>query len=388
MATPVDFDRIHPRAGSGALKYDAREAVFGRGEIVPLWVADMDFATAPEISAAIAQRAAHPLYGYSTRPESMKQALVSWMARHHGWQPALEWVRFSPGLVSAIYMAVQAFTRPGEGVIVQSPVYFPFYTAIRENDRRVLNNPLRLENGRYRMDLVDLKRQIEAGARLLLLCSPHNPGGRVWSREELEALLTLCREKEVVILSDEIHCDLVYSDHTHTPLASLPGAKEVCVTLLAPSKTFNTAGLTTAAVVIADERLQKRFDRIVCGVHLAGGNLFGDLAFEVAYTHGEAWHRQLMAYLEKSRDLMAAFVADRLEGIEMVVPEATYLAWLDCRALGLSDRALRRFFIQKAGLGLNPGLQFGRNGSGFMRLNFALPRARLFEALERLERAL
>ncbi len=378
-----DFSRVYTRSGSGSLKYDASERLFGRGDLIPMWVADMDFAAPPCVQQAIRQRAEHPIYGYALRPDEMIAALAEWMREQHGWRLPEDGVSFLPGVVPALYMAVLAFTEPGDQVIVQPPVYPPFFHAVRENGREVLENPLRQEEGVWRMDLARLQASLTERSRLLFLCNPHNPVGRCWSADELRELLALCRRAGVLVVSDEIHCDLVYPPQRHTPAALLDDG---LVSLFAPSKTFNIAGLATAAAVIGEPRQRRRFRQVLRSLHLNEGHIFGDLAFATAYRCGADWRRQLLDYLAGNRQRLAGAI-ESLAGIRWTPPEASFLAWLDCREMGLDDAGLKRFFVERAGLGLSAGLDFGAPGSGFMRLNFAMPESVLERALHRLRAA-
>ncbi len=385
-----DFDRDIVREGTHALKYDGRAGQFGRADVLPLWVADMDFAVPEAITQALRARAEHPIHGYTRHPASMIEALVGWLARRHGWRIDPEWVVIVPGVVPSLHAATLAFARPGQGVIAQPPVYAPFFSAVTTTGRQLLENPLRLEDGRYRIDFDDLEA-LAARARLMLLCSPHNPIGRVWTRAELERLLDVARRHRLVVLSDEIHHDLVLPGHRHVPLASLADDVEV-ITALAPSKTFNIPGLGLSALIAPkpEQRaaLRAAFDLLRAGNH----NPFSIAAFEAGYREGDAWLDALLGYLAGNRDFALDFATRALPGIRAIPSEGTYLLWLDCRELraerGWDDAGLRDFFVERAGIGASDGRQFGHGGEGFMRLNLGLPRARLGEALDRLARAL
>lgn len=387
-----DFDTPLSRLGTHSVKYDLRRLKFGRDDVLPLWVADMDFAAPDCVRAALAQRVAHPLYGYTLTPESTFRAIADWQWRRHGWRVEREWISVLPGLVPALALCVQAFTRPGEGVVVQPPVYNPLFEAVERNGRRVVRNPLLWDGHRHRMDFDGLEAALTPDTRLLLLCSPHNPGGRVWRREELERLGELCLRHDLVAVSDEIHADLVYPGARHLPLAAVaPELAARTVVLNSPGKTFNIAGLNTAYALCPDPELRARLHAAASTLHLEGVNLFGTVALEAAYGGGEAWLEALLAYLRGNLDLVRDHFAHRLPHIGCPPPESTFLLWLDCRAWcrqrGLDDAGLRRRLID-AGLGLSPGTQFGPEGSGFMRLNFALPRPRLSDALPALTAAL
>lgn len=382
------FDREIDRTGTHAVKYDARQAVFGRADVLPLWVADMDFAAPEAVTQALVERARHPVYGYSLFPDSLYEALIGWFARRHGWAVSRESILMAPGVVPSLHAAVTAFAAPGDGVIVQPPVYPPFFTAISRTGRRVVENPLRPDSdGHWRMDLDGLERCARDGAKLLLLCSPHNPVGRVWREDELQVLLAIARRHGMTVLSDDIHCDLTWPGHRHRLLATLAAADEMVITAVAPSKSFNIPGLGLSALVVPDAARRDALRRVFESWHLEQANPFSIAAFEAAYRHGGAWLDELLAYLQGNRAFVCDFLATHLPAIRPAPAEGTYLLWLDCRALGLSDAALRAFFVDEAGLGLNPGTAFGTGGSGHMRLNLGTRRAVLEEALARLRQA-
>jgi len=383
-----DFDKIILRENTSCVKYDLRKEFFGTASVVPLWVADMDFETPDFIRDAVIKRASHPVYGYTFRSDSFQRSIINWMGKRHNWEIKKEWVAFSPGVVPALNMAVMAFTSPGDKVIVQPPVYFPFFTAVKNHGRQLVYNQLTEKNGRYEMDFDDLEQKIDEKTKLLLLCHPHNPVGRLWSRTELETLVEICTRKNILIVSDEIHSDLMLKGNVHVPLASLSQqAADISLTCIAPSKTFNLAGLATSALIIPNEAHRKVYEKILDDLHVGMGNLFGITSLEAAYDGGEEWLGQLLAYLDQNLELLNNFIFTRIPGIKVVPAEATYLIWLDFRGLGLKGKELKEFVIQKAGIGLNDGPSFGPGGDGFQRINIALPRKILTEALEKLERA-
>ena len=383
-----DFDHPIPRAGSGALKYDARQTIFGRADVQPMWVADMDFAAPEAVTRALQARASHPVYGYSQCPESLYEVLISWLAQRHGWQVERDWIMLCPGVVPSLNATVLALTQPGDAVVVQSPVYFPFFSAATATGRRLVENPLQLENGRYRIDFDHLEQCARDGARLLLLCSPHNPVGRVWRADELDTLAGIAQRYGMVILADEIHSDLIYPGQRHTPLATRPGMVELTITAVAPSKTFNIPGLGLSVLVVPDPAQRKALAKAFDTLHVSTSNPFSLVAFEAAYREGEEWLEALLIYLQGTRDATAAYLAEQLPEIGLIAPEGTYLLWLDCRKLGLDDRALQRFFVEQAGLGLSPGTLFGSGGSGFMRMNIGTPRGNVMAALGRVREAI
>lgn len=378
------FDAPVSRAGSHSVKYDLRRAKFGRDDVLPLWVADMDFAAPPCVQQALAERVAHPVYGYTLADPAVYEAIMDWQWRRHGWRVEKEWITLLPGVVPGLDLCVQALTQPGEGVVAQPPVYNPIFECAARNGRRVVANPLVWADGYQRMDFDQLEASLSPDTRLLNLCSPHNPGGRVWRRDELERLGEICVRHDLIIVSDEIHADLIYPGHKHLPTASLaPELARRTITLNSPGKTFNTAGLQTAYAITPDPAPRGRLAEAVHQLHLEGPNLFGLAALKAAYGGGEAWLAGLLDYLEGNIDLALARITRHLPGVQCAAPEGTFLLWLDCRAWNLDDESLRRRFID-AGLGLSPGAQFGQEGSGFMRMNVALDRAGLAEALSRL----
>jgi cystathionine beta-lyase len=382
----TDFDLIIPRAGTASLKYDFRREVFGRADVIPLWVADMDFAVPEAVQRALAERAAHPVFGYTVHPESMFEAQMHWLATRHGWHIERESILFCPGVVPSLHACIMALSRPGDGVIVQPPVYAPFLSAPETCGRRLLTNPLRLEEGRYEFDLDDLERCAAAGGRLLILCSPHNPVGRVWRQEELQALLAVCEKYGIAVVSDEIHADLVYPGFKHVPLATLNDKVNI-VTAVAPSKTFNIPGLGLSALIVPEQVDRAAINKAFGTLHVHAGNPFSVAAFEAAYREGAPWLDELMAYLAGTRDQVREFLQEHLPQIGMIEPEGTYLLWLDCRAMGMSDAQLKDFFVQQACVGLSPGAMFGAGGRGFMRMNIGAPRSVIMQALENIARA-
>lgn len=383
-----NFDELIDRTNSNCIKYDARKAFFGKTDVLPLWVADMDFKTPDFIVEAIKKRAEHEIFGYTFRGEEYNQAIINWLKRRHNWDVKAEWITFSPGVVAGLTLAIEALSKPGEGVIIQPPVYFPFADSVKGTGRELVENPLRLENGRYTFDLEDLKSKITPATRLLLLSNPHNPGGMAWNKKELEALAKICIENKVLIISDEIHSDLIFPGYKHTPLASI--SEEIaqnCVICMSPSKTFNTAGLTTSYLIIPNKRHWAAYERVMRLPHLHMGNIFGNVALIAAYTHGDEWLGQLMDYFKANFDLLDDFMKERMPQVKVMHPDATYLIWMDFSAYGLSDESLNQKLLD-AGVGLNRGLQFGKQGKGFMRMNIGCPRAVLQEALLRIEKAL
>ena len=381
----IDFDHGIPRNGTASVKHDGRAAYFGTPEVLPLWVADMDFAAPESVTRALAERAAHPIYGYTFYPDSLYDALIAWLKQRHGWEVQRDWIMMVPGVVPSLFAAVMAFAKEGEGVIVQPPVYFPFFSAVTTNRRRLIQNPLQLEQGRYVIDFEHLERCAADGARLLLLCSPHNPVGRVWSRAELEELLRLARRYDLTILSDEIHADLVYPGERHTVLATLADDTDKLITAVAPSKTFNIPGLGLSSLIVPDAAQRDALKKVFDSLNSTNTNPFSIAAFEAAYRADKTWLDSLLDYLRGNRDFVAEHLARYLPEIRLIQPEGTYLLWLDCRDLQMSDAQLHEFFVRQARVGMNPGTVFGQGGSGFMRLNIASPRHVIADALGRIE---
>jgi len=383
-----NFDKSIDRLGTSSVKWDYLERVFGNKEVLPLWVADMDFEVPQPVIDAVVKRAQHGIYGYTEKPDSFYTSIADWMKKRHGWHISKEWITVCPGVVPALSFSVLSFTEPGDKVLLQSPVYHPFFSSIKENDRIIVNNQLRQENGKYVMDFEDLEAKLGSGVKAMLLCNPHNPVGRVWSREELIKVGELCAKYNVVIIADEIHSDLIYSNCTHVPAASISEELAIrTVTCIAPSKTFNIAGLSTSAVIIPDKALRHKFNSTIKRLGIEMGNLFGITALEAAYTNGEEWLAQVLAYTEDNVDYLVDYFNTRIPQIKVSKPQGTYLVWLDCRELEMNQKDLVNFFINKARVGLNDGTAFGAGSEGFMRMNIACPRSLLEEALKRIEQA-
>ena len=383
-----NFDEIVPREGTNCLKYDAREMFFKSNDVLPLWVADMDFRTPDFIVEAIKKRAEHEIFGYSFKSDSYYKSVIGWMKRRHNWEIQKGRISSSPGVVAGLTVAIEAFSKPGDGVVVQPPVYFPFFDCVKGTTRKMVENPLKIENGRYTFDFDDLKSKIDENTKLLLLCNPQNPGGMVYTREELTELANICLENNIMIISDEIHSDLIFGKHKHIPIASV--SEEIaqnCIVLMAPSKTFNVAGLTSSVVIIPNKVNFVRYERMLGVGHLGMGNIFGSVALEAAYTHGDDWLEQMLDYLWDNYLYLEEFFKANLPKVKVMKPEATYLVWLDFTKYGMKNRELINFVTEKAKVGLNDGGKFGAGGEGWLRLNIGCPRTVLEEALERLGQA-
>jgi cysteine-S-conjugate beta-lyase len=382
------FDEVIDRKGTGSVKLESLMEFYGTQDVLPMWIADMDFATPPFVIDALKKRLEHPILGYTLRQPSFNQSIVSWVKRRHDWTISAEQVVFSPGLVPALSMSVLAFTKPGDKVIVQPPVYPPFFWCVEKNNRILVENPLIHEDGYYRMDFDDLERNAANGARMLILCSPHNPVGRVWREDELREVAGICKKYGVVILSDEIHSDLVFKPNRHVPLPLVaPGYEEQIIVCLSPSKTFNLAGLSTSAMIIGSKDLRNQYSELLDTLHVGLGNVFGFTALEAAYQQGEEWLNQLLDYLAGNIHLVNTFIREHVPQVALREPEATYMVWLDCQRMNLGEKELADFFVHKAGIAPSPGNIFGRGGDGFQRLNIASPRTVIEECLDKLYHA-
>jgi cystathionine beta-lyase len=385
----MNLDRRIDRRGTASLKWDFQKSRTGMEGLLPLWVADMDFPSPRQVRAALRRRVRHGIYGYTLEPESWYQAAAEWTRARHGWDLQREWLLACPGVVPSLTLAILAFTQPGDGVVIQPPVYYPFASSIRSNAREVLENPLRLEGGGYTLDLEQLEASLSPRARMILLCSPHNPVARVWRREELEGLAEVCLRRGLIVVSDEIHCDLVFPGHRHLPTAALSGElARRTVTLLSPTKTFNLAGLGGSLAVIADPELRGQFRAAKERLWSSVANACSVVSAEAAWRHGAPWLERVLAYVAGNYRFLQDFLAARLPAARAFPLEGTYLAWLDFRALGLTDAELKRRILRGARVWLDDGPMFGTGGRGFQRLNLACPRATLQEALRRMAAAL
>ena len=378
-----DFDTIVDRRGSASIKWDNSKRFTGLENLLPLWVADMDFPACEELIEALKHRAGHGIFGYTLEPESYYQAVIDWMERRHNWEIRRDWMLAAPGVVPSLNLALLAYSEVGDGVIIQPPVYHPFKESIINNERRVVENPLRLEGERYTMDFDQLEDTIDQRTRLLVLCSPHNPVSRVWSRPELERLVQICRQRHIIILSDEIHHDLIMPGGRHTPTAALSEqAAEVTVTLTSATKTFNLAGLGCSLVIASNPQLRKRYQNTQRRIWAGIANAFSAVATETAYRCGESWLEQVLDYVQGNYEYLTDFLGSRLPAARVIPLEGTYLAWVDLRALGFSDEQLKERILGKARVWLDDGPMFGTGGEGFQRINLACPRSTLDKALE------
>lgn len=383
-----NFDEIVPRENTNSVKYDIREMYFGKSDVFPMWVADMDFKTPDFIIEALRERLNHEILGYTIKPDSFFESIVDWVKRRHKWDIKKEWIAYSPGVVPAINLIVEGFTSPGDKIIVQPPVYYPFFSAVKNNNRVLVNNQLVKNNGKYYIDFEALRKSIDPDVKMLIFCNPHNPVGRVWTKEELTELGNICVENDIIIVSDEIHSDLVFPGYTHIPMASLsPEIDKRTITCMAPSKTFNLAGLATSEVIISNPRLRHTYEKVLDKVHIGMGNVLGLVALEAAYSRGDEWLDELMKYLTSNLEVTRSFLKQEIPSVKLIEPEATYLLWLDFSELNKSNEALKSFIIKDAGLGFNDGPVFGPGGEGFQRMNIALPQPQLMMALDKLKSA-
>ena len=369
-----NFDEIIDRRHTQCVKWDGLKDAFGREDLLPLWVADMDFKTPDFVIDALRKRLDHEVLGYHLRPRSFFEAARDWLRRRNGWDVAVEELAFLPGIVPALSFAVHALSAPGDKILIQPPVYHPFRYAIENHGRQLVCNPLREEDGLYSIDFEDFERKLASGVRMFILCNPHNPVGKVWSEADLRRMGALCCKYKVLILSDEIHSDLIFKPHKHVHMAALSEAlAQNTLTFFAPSKTFNLAGVFTSVAHSANKELLQTLTRYMDKMHVAYGNIFGDIALEAAYTHGDAWLDALLDYVSGNFDYVVQYLHDNVPGIKARRSEGTYLMWLDARGLGLTPEALQQR-VMEAGLGLNSGDMFGIEGAGFLRLNAATPR--------------
>lgn len=389
MVGTVDFDSVHDYRGTHSLKWDSHEKMKKPSNLLPLWVADMDFQVLPEVEDALVALAKSGHYGYSMTCEGHHEAVQDWMQQRHDWHIEPEWITVTCGVVFSFSLAIRTLTDEGDAVLIQSPVYYPFSMAIEDNRRRLVDSPLRLVDGHYEIDFDDMEAKMKSEkVKAFLLCSPHNPVGRVWTREELQRMADLCEQYGVAVISDEIHHDLVFAPHRHTPFSNLSGqSAKNSIICTAPSKTFNLAGLAHANVIISDLDLRRKFRRELRAVGMSDHATFSSVACREAYRHGAPWVDQLLAYLRGNVDYLRVRLSEEMPRLKLIEPEGLYLTWVDARDLGLNNEELEKFMIEDAALWLDEGYIFGDAGSGFERFNLACPRATLAEALDRLAAA-
>lgn len=384
-----DFNESINRKNTSSVKWDETGRVFGSTDVLPMWVADMDFQAPQEVTKAIMDKAQHGIYGYTAISTSVDDAVSSWFQKQHGWELKQEWLTYISGVVPALSATIQTFSNPGDKVIVFSPVYYPFYDMVTYNDRKLITSPMEYRNGRYYMDLQDFEAKLDGDVKLLLLCNPHNPGGTVWTREELEQLGKICVKHNVMIVSDDIHADLVFENHTYNAIASISDdiAKQT-VTCIAPTKTFNIAGLQAAAMVTSNDSFREKLELFMKKQGHFLLNMLGVSAMEAAYRHGKPWLDEVLHYIEDNMDYAVEYIQQEIPGVDASKPEGTYLLWIDCRKLGLEEEELKRLLLHKGKLALESGSKFGKEGNGFVRMNVACTKTTLQEGLLRLKTAL
>lgn len=385
-----DFNKIIDRSGSGDLKHEVLEERYGRGDLLPLWVADMDFETPQFITDALRRRLDHSLFGYTVEPKEYWPTVQRWIRDHHQWEVPLEWFCYIPGIVKGIGMVINVFTNPDEKVIIQPPVYHPFRLTPEGNGREVVYNPLK-ENadGTYSMDFDNLAEVADEKCRLLILSNPHNPAGIVWSKETLARLADFCYDRGIIVISDEIHCDMALWGNKHVPFATASEKAAQCsITFGAPSKTFNIAGIVSSYSIVPNPEIRKKFYSWLAANELNEAPMFSPIATIAAFEQGEQWRRAMLAYVEDNIRYVEDYCREHLPMIRPLRPEASFLVWLDCRKLGLNHDRLIDLFVNKARLALNDGEMFGKGGEGFMRMNVATPRAILTQALSQLKDAI
>ncbi len=383
-----NFDEIVDRSGTGAEKYTELDKLYGNPEAIPLWVADMDFKAAQPIIDSIKERTENGIFGYTVKPDTYFDSICSFQQRRKNWDIDKRLMSISLGVVPSICMFIRELTKPNDKIIIQTPVYRPFYNAVKDGPRELLESPLKEVNGSFYMDYEDIEEKARQGARYIVLCSPHNPIGRVWTRGELEKLGEICVKNCIKVISDEIHSDLILWGNKHTPFSSISEElKKLTITCLSASKTFNLAGLQSSVVVFPDAETKSAFDRAWARLHIECNNSFSLVATQAAYEHGEEWLDQLIPYIEGNIKLVMEYFCENIPLIKPICPEGTYLIWLDCRELGMTGKQLNDFMIHKAGLAMSAGTYFGKNGEGFMRMNVACPRSTVEKALLRLKAA-
>ena len=391
-----DFDQLYDRNKTDCLKWDMMESIFGSGELLPLWVADMDLPVAKPIIDALKKRVEHQFYGYTQPGSSVIKSVVERMKRKFDWDISPEWIVFTPGVVPALHVAVRSLTHPGDEVILQEPAYHPFFPVVINSGCKIINNGLKLVNGRYEMDLKNLEEKFHPKTRPLngpgriktvIFCNPHNPVGRLWKRDEIIRMGEIVINNGAVVISDEIHCEILFKGHKHTPFASISKKFEQnCIVCMSPSKTFNLAGLEVSSIIIPNKKIRENFVNTRSGI-VPNPNLFGYIAMEAAYKYGDEWLEQVLDYLQENLNYLKNYFLKNIPRIMVIDPEGTYLIWLDCRDLGMDNNVLRSFMRENAKVGLEDGFIFGESGSGFMRMNIACPRYILSEALKRIENA-
>ncbi|MFA8301346.1 MAG: MalY/PatB family protein [Hyphomicrobiales bacterium] len=380
------FDKIIDRRNTNCVKYDMTKGIFGRDDIIPMWVADMDFETAPEIITELEEKAKKGIYGYTFRPDSYYDAIINWQKKRHQWEIQKSWICFSPGIVAALNFIIQEFTQPQDKVIIQTPVYFMFMAAVKDNNRTIVVNELIEDKGYYTINFKELKQQMIDGAKAIILCNPHNPVGRVFTYEELKKIGELAIKYNVLIISDEIHCDIIRPGYKHIPIANISeDIANQCITTIAASKSFNLTGLSTSAVIISNPEIRKQYEKFINTLHVNYGNLFGNFATEAAFKHGEEWLNELNVYLDQNHKFLETYINTYLPQLRLIKAESTFLAWIDFSALNKSTKELKDWLVNTCKLGLSSGVDFGKGGEAYMRINIGCPRSVIEKALNRIK---
>ena len=381
-----DFNEIINRKNSDCIKHDKLEKYFGRDDLLSLWVADMDFRTPDCIIDALKKRCEHPVFGYTYPSDEYFNSIINWIKDLHGWDIHKEWISYIPGIVKGIAFAIEHYTRKGEKVIIQPPVYHPFRLVPENLGREVVNNPLRIVDGAYEMDFNNLKSVIDEKCKILILSNPHNPAGIVWSKETLQQLASICAKHNIIVVSDEIHAEMIFPTFTHYPFPTVSDEAASCsITFAAPSKTFNIAGIVSSYAIIPDDTLRNDFYSFLEAGEFNQGTIFAYAATTAAYTKGMEWRRQMLSYVKENITFIDEYLKTNIPQIKVYLPQASFLVWLDCRGLGLNHKELINLFKERAGLALNDGAMFGIEGNGFMRINAGCPRSILEEALNKLK---
>lgn len=383
------FNQVTPRKGTRSVKWDLVKQMYEDEEVLPMWVADMDFQTPQAVVNTLKNRAEHGIFGYTWPDDEVKGYIKDWLAKRHQWSIQSPWITYSPGVIPSLHMIIQSLTDIADHVLIQTPVYPPFYSVVRNHGRHIVKNPLQYENGTYSIDFDDFEQKIkDHNVQLFILCNPHNPVGRVWTKDELTKMKDICIKHDVLIVSDEIHADLIYKDNKHIPIASLSDeAANQTITCLSPTKTFNLAGLQASYVVTPDADKRKRLDKQFQSQGMMMLNTMGLLAMEAAYKDGEEWLEELLNTLEYNRNYVEERFHNETDHIKVIRAEGTYLLWLDCRGLGMEHENLKTFMKEHAKVGLNDGASFGEEGEGFMRINIAAPFSIVEEGVSRIIKA-
>lgn len=379
------FQTVHNREQTRSMKWDNRKAIFNSEEVLPMWVADMDFKAPEAVNNALKERAQHGIYGYTVITEDIRNNVTNWISLKHGWDVETNWLSFSPGVITSLHIAIQTFTNEGDNILIQTPVYTPFFNLIKNGNRQVVENALKYDGKTYTIDFDDLEEKLKT-VKAFILCSPHNPVGRVWTKEELTKIAALCEQHDVLVFSDEIHADLVFDGYKHIPFASISEeARERTITCMSPTKTFNLAGLQASYIVTKNNQMRAKINAELGLLGFNMLNTMGVIALDAAYANGKPWLDQLIKVIEANKLYATTRIENETNGkLKVIASEATYLLWIDCHELGFTDKELQAFMIEQAKVGLNAGSSYGTEGENFMRINIACPKATLQEGLDRI----